>query len=139
VAKRDRVIVMKKTLLSALTVFLFLIVVSGAAIAGVHGSKIAQETARGDYAIAVAAGEVGHPTAIYLRVKSRPHQKVSGAWTVVCSKGYGAGSKSGDFSGTTTLVRKLRMPYKHPSSCTASASAQLQDGGFIKVQLYAVN
>jgi len=114
-------------------------VTSAVAVAGVHGSKIDQETANGDYAVAVAAGNADNPTAIYLRVKSHPHQSASGSWTVVCSKGYGAGSKSGDFSGKTTLVRKLRMPYRHPSSCTASASAQLEDGGFIKVQLYAAH
>lgn len=108
-------------------------------MAGGPGKKFAQETANGDYAIAVAAGNTDHPRGIYLRVKSRPKQKVSGSWVVVCSKGYGAGSKSANFSGTTTLVRKLRMPYKYPSSCTASASAQLQDSGFIKVQLYATH
>lgn len=125
--------------------------IAGAALAGavlllaavafgaVPGKKFAQETANGEYAVAVAAGNTDDPSAIYLQVKSRPTQKVSGAWTVVCSKGYGAGSKSGNFKGTTTMVRKLKMSYANPSSCTASASAQLSNGGFLKVQLYATH
>jgi hypothetical protein len=115
------------------------LLLTGSAFAGVAGKKFAQETANGEYAIAVAAGNVDHPKAIYLRVKSRPHQKVQGSWTVICSRGYGAGSKSGDFEGQTTLDRKLKMSYRNPSSCTASAAAQLSDGGFIKVQLYATH
>jgi hypothetical protein len=110
---------------------------AGGAFAGVPGKKFAQETANGDYAVAAAAGNVDRPKAIYLRVKSRPHQKVTGSWLVICSRGYGAGSKDGDFQGQTPLVRRLKMPYKRPSSCTVSASAQLSDGGFLKVQLYA--
>lgn len=112
---------------------------AGMAIADVPGSKFAQETASGEYAIANAAGNVSHPAAIYVQVKSRPHQKVSGAWSVVCAKGFGAGSKSGQLPGSTPLVRELKMSYHHPSSCTASANAQLSDGGFVKVQLYATH
>jgi hypothetical protein len=111
--------------------------VATAALGGVRGKKIAQETANGEYAIAAAAGDADQPRALFLRVKSRPKQTVSGSWLIVCSRGSGAGSKSGDFEGKTTLVRKLRMPYKKPSSCTVSASAQLDEGGFLKVQLYA--
>lgn len=109
------------------------------ALAGVPGEKFAQETASGEYAIANAAGNVDHPKAIYVRVKSRPHQRASGAWSVVCAKGFGAGSKSGQISGTTPFVRKLRLNYRNPTSCTASANAQLAEGGFVKVQLYATH
>ena len=107
------------------------------AAGGVPGKKFGQETASGEYAIAVASGSVNRPRAIYVRVKSRPNQKATGAWNIVCSKGFGAGSRRGQLRGRTPFVRKLTMSYRHPSSCTASASAQLSSGGFVKVQLYA--
>lgn len=107
------------------------------AIAGQPGRQFAKETARGEYAIANAAGNVNRPTAIYVRVVSRPRQKASGAWAVTCAKGFGAGSKNGRLRGKTPFVRRLRMPYARPSSCVASANAQLSNGGFVKVQLLA--
>lgn len=100
-------------------------------------TTIASETAHGDYAVAVAAGNADHPQGIKVRIKSRPHQKVSGSWDVVCSRGFGAGTKTGSFSGYTNLTRTLRMPYAHPDSCTASVSAQLTGGGFLKVMILA--
>jgi hypothetical protein len=112
---------------------------AAAAIGGAPGQKFAQETASGDYAIAVVGGNVDRPRAIYVKVKARPAQRVDVAWLAVCSKGYGAGSKDGDLTGRTPLVRRIRLPYDRPDSCTASASAQLADGGFVKVQLYATH
>jgi len=53
--------------------------------------------AQGDFAICSASGNVRHPHSIFVHVIARPGQNVSGAWTVVCSKGSGAGSKSGKF------------------------------------------
>lgn len=126
----------KRLLLGGLLVGALLLA-AGMALAGVAGQKFAQATANGEYAIANAAGNVNHPTAIYVRVKSRPAQVASGAWTVACAKGFGAGSKSGQLHGVTPFVRQLRMSYARPSSCTASANAQLAEGGFVKVQLYA--
>lgn len=128
----------RKVLLVSVMSCLFL-AGTGLSLAGVKGEKFAQETASGEYAIATAAGNIDQPTKIYVRVKSRPHQQFSGAWTVVCAKGFGAGSKSGQLEGRTPLVRTLRMSYRHPSSCTTSANAQLSDGGFVKVQLYATH
>jgi hypothetical protein len=59
--------------------------VTGVALAGLPGKKFAEETASGDYAVAVSSGSVDDPKAIFVQVKSRPAQSVSGAWTVVCS------------------------------------------------------
>lgn len=100
-------------------------------------TTIASETAQGDYAVAVAAGNADHPSQIKVRIKSRPHQKVSGSWDVVCSRGFGAGTKTGSLSGYTNLTKTLRLPYAHPDSCTASVSAQLSGGGFLKVKILA--
>lgn len=129
---------MRKTI-AVLCIAVSGLVVTGVALASLPGKKFAQETASGDYAIAVASGNVDDPAAIYVRVKSRPSQSLSGAWTVVCSKGTGAGSKSGEIHGTAPLTRTLRLPMGNPDSCTASANAQLSDGGFVKVQLSATH
>lgn len=126
-----------RTLAGLLILVFALCAAAALAVAGVPGSKFAQETASGEYAIATAAGNVNHPDNIWVQVKSRPHQRASGAWLVTCTRGYGAGSKQGQLHGRTPFVRKLKMPYANPSSCTASANAQLSDSGFVKVQLYA--
>jgi hypothetical protein len=77
-------------------------------------------------------------------VISKPRQVVSGSWTVVCSRGYGAGSKSGNFSqqtfpvnGVNLVTYGIKLPMAHPDSCTVSASAQLDRSGRINVQLFA--
>ncbi len=119
------------------SVSLGLALTCGIALAGVKGSVFAQESASGEYAIATAAGNVGHPRAIYVKVISHPRQRVRGAWLVTCAKGFGAGSKQGQVGGMTTLTQKLKMPYARPSSCTVSANAQLSRGGRVKVKLYA--
>lgn len=119
-----------------LVVGLLALVGAGAAVAGKYGKRIGASRSSGDYAVTVASGNANHPHAIYVVVGSAPHQHVTGSWANVCSRGFGAGSKSGDFSGRTPLVRKLRFPMRRPSSCTASASAQLADSGRIKVALY---
>ena len=100
--------------------------------------RVASCRARGDFAICVAGGNVNRPLALYVYVSATPGQHVSGAWTVVCSKGLGAGSKSGSFSGRTTLRRYIRMPYRRPDSCTVSADAQLSHSGRLHVWIDAV-
>ena len=107
------------------------------ALAGAPGKKVAQSTARGDYAVASLGKNVSRPIALYARVVARPKQRVDGAYTVVCSKGFGAGSKSDSFRGRTPYVRRMRMPYARPRSCSVGMSAQLRRSGFLKLQLYA--
>jgi invasion protein IalB len=94
--------------------------------------------AQGDYAICVASGSVNKPLQLWVHVWAKPKQKVNGAWSVICSKGTGVGSESGNINGTTTLSKKLRMNYAHPNSCTASADAQLSGGGKLHIWLTAV-
>jgi hypothetical protein len=93
----------------------------------------------GDFAICVTSGSVRHPRSIHVHVSATPAQNVSGAWSVVCSKGLGAGSKSGNFHGFTTLTRIVRLPMRNPDRCTVSADAQLGRGGGIHVWLTARN
>jgi hypothetical protein len=96
---------------------------------------IGRKSASGDFAIALASGRANRPTALYLRVLGRPNQGVSANWTMVCSKGLGAGSKSGRFSVTTPVTRRLRMPMTRPSSCIVSGGAQLRRSGRVTVLL----
>jgi hypothetical protein len=94
--------------------------------------------AQGDFAICDASGSVNKPLQLWVHVWAKPKQKVSGAWDVVCSKGTGAGSESGNINWMTTLNKKLRMNYAHPDSCIASADAQLSGGGKLHIWLTAV-
>jgi invasion protein IalB len=110
-----------------------------ASTATAQGKTVASCWARGDYATCGAAATVNHPLRLYVHVAASPAQRVSGAWDVTCSKGYGAGTESGSFSGRTTLTRKLRMSYRRPDFCIVSADAQLSNGGHsIHVWLTAV-
>lgn len=92
--------------------------------------------AAGEFATCVASGTANRPVSIHLHVRAEPNQHVSGAWDSTCSKGLGAGSKSGTFSGMTRLRHVIRMSYTHPDSCIVSADAQLsQSGNHIKVSI----
>ncbi len=86
-------------------------------------------TASGQYAICVASGNAWHPRRIRVHVHAAPDQHVSVAWDMVCSKGSGAGSRSGSFTAYTPVNRIIRHPYFHPRSCTIASDAQLMDGG----------
>jgi hypothetical protein len=96
---------------------------------------IGRKSASGDFAIAFASGRAAKPTAVYMRVLARPNQTVNANWTLVCSKGLGAGSKSGRFSARTPATRRLRMPMSRPNSCIVSGGAQLRLSGRVTVVL----
>jgi hypothetical protein len=119
------------------TTLLVFAMIAPSAMARDLGKKIGEESARGDFAVAIADGNANRPHALFVKVSSDPNQTVDGAYSVVCSKGGGAGSEDGDFSGSTTLVRKLDKPYRRPDDCSLAASAQLSDSGRITVKLYA--
>jgi hypothetical protein len=86
-------------------------------------------TARGDFATCDAAGNARRPHRIRVHVHAAPNQHVFVSWLTVCARGTGAGSRSGSFTAFTPVNRIIRHPYTHPSSCTVSSGAQLQDGG----------
>lgn len=98
--------------------------------------RIGSKTSSGDFAIAIASGTANRPRGIYVAVFAKPSQTVSVNWTVVCSKGTGAGSKSGDYKTTRSTKRKLRLPMSNPDSCSVSAGGNLASGGRITVRLY---
>ena len=98
---------------------------------------IGKESARGNFATAVAGGDVNKPKALRVIVQARPNQRASGSYSVTCSRGGGAGSASGNLSGNAPFKDKMRMPYSNPDYCSAAASVQLDNGGRLKVKLQA--
>jgi hypothetical protein len=111
------------------------LLIVGAATGAGQLRVIGKASASGDYAIAIASGRAKRPAAIYARVTSRPLQTISGHWTVVCSKGFGAGSKSGSFKGRSPIQRRLRLPMARPDDCTVSTSGSLNRSGRVVVTL----
>jgi hypothetical protein len=91
----------------------------------------------GDFATAIASATVNRPTGLSLRIIAKPRQRVDGTWTLVCSKGMGAGSKSGTVAGRSTLTRPMRFPMSRPDSYTAAGSGSLSGSGRLTVQILA--
>lgn len=96
-----------------------------------------RQRARGDFAVTTASGSVDEPRRLWVKVNARPNQGVSVSWVVTCTRGFGAGSRDGDFDATTPVRRAVRMNYRMPDSCTFAASAQLDDSGRLTVTLLA--
>ena len=107
----------------------------------------------GDYATTVATGRAVRPSVISVVVYTRPAQSVHVAWTMVCTRGFGASTKSGHFTRRTFrfggeptptavhdpfALQTLRMPVRRPSGCTVSADAQLSRSGWLLVQILAI-
>jgi hypothetical protein len=115
---------------------------------------IGSASAAGDYATTVASGTATRPRTIEIVIYTNHRQTgIQVAWTMVCSRGLGSGSKSGTFTtgtygkappsptggrGWWTIHGPLRMPMAHPDSCIVSADAQLSGSGSLKVQILAV-
>ena len=112
------------------------LLVAGGAANAASASKahrVASCTADGDYAVCDAAGNATEPRDIYVHVTSSPDQRALVTWDMVCSKGDGAGSASGQFTATSPVRRLIRHPYARPDSCVVSGGAQLNAGGHLKV------
>jgi hypothetical protein len=108
---------------------------------------IALGSASGDYAVASAAGTANRPSQIDLRLQTTTPQKgIYATWLAVCSRGYGAGSRSGHVTTGTYKIPgeagyiatfRVRMPMRRPDSCIVSADAQLNGSGRLTVRLVA--
>ena len=90
---------------------------------------IGSGSASGDYAVTIASGNASAPHALYVNVTSSPPQSVLVSWSLVCSRGLSAGSKSGQFRARTPLTRSMKFPMTNVSSCIVSADAQLSGSG----------
>jgi prevent-host-death family protein len=106
---------------------------SASAATASRAYRAASCTATGDYAICDAAGNATAPRRIFVHVTSAPDQSALISWDVVCSKGDGAGSKSGQFTASTPVRQLIPHPYVFPDSCVVSAGAQLSNGGNLEV------
>jgi len=97
--------------------------------------------ANGDFAVCVASGGVSHHRRIYVHASAHPGQFVTVDWSMTCTKGMGAGSKSGSFTawaGPVQYLRhRLRKPYYRPDFCSVAAEVQLSSSGSIHVWLTA--
>jgi hypothetical protein len=91
----------------------------------------------GPQALGSASGSVHNPKRIWMKVKSRPSQRIDASWSMVCSHGSLPGTRDGDFSGRTPIKRRLGMPFRRPDSCSVASRAQLTDTGRIFVVLLA--
>jgi hypothetical protein len=89
--------------------------------------------ASGDFATCVTSGTAKLPVSIRVHVSASRKQQVLVSWDMVCSKGLGAGAKSGQFTAVTPVNRLMHHPYAHPDSCIVSADAQLSSGGSLHV------
>ncbi len=89
----------------------------------------------GTRAMAAASGVARRPAMILVRVRARPSQRVSGAWMMVCSRGGETGTKSGILVARTPFTRRLQLALRNPTTCTATANAQLGRRGRVTVIL----
>jgi hypothetical protein len=96
---------------------------------------IDKSSSSGDYAIASASGTVKHPKTIKVKVTAKPNQKVTVSWTMVCSRGLNAGSKSGQYKARTPTTRALKKPMSNADDCIVSANAQLDSGGHVTIAI----
>ena len=89
---------------------------------------------RGDFALCEPKGAtLNKPVSIKAGIWAAPRQGITGNWTMVCTKGTSAGSKSGTFKGRTTVHVFLKFPFAHPDSCTEAVLAELNGSGRIHV------
>jgi hypothetical protein len=112
-------------------------VLTATAVAGQYGKRIGVESARGDYAIATASGTAHKPRTIHVQVRTRPGQEFDANWSVTCSRGFGAGSKDGSFTGFGTRAKRIRLPMRRADTCYVAATGQLEDSGRIVISLHS--
>ena len=106
------------------------------ASAGGLGKTLAVGRADGNLAATSAGGSIGHPASLHVVVLAQPNQKVSGSYSVNCSRGTRTGSGQGTFHDKMTPVTILvPRPIQDPAKCRIDASARLLDEGAITLKL----
>lgn len=100
---------------------------------------LADRTAYGDFATATASANDSRPGLIAVRISSGPDQRVDIYWTVTCSHGYSARSRSGHFVAYDREDTVLNLPFDStvdgPDECVIAAAGSLTDGGWVEVQI----
>jgi hypothetical protein len=114
---------------------------------------VAAGNAAGDYATTVVSATVEHPISLAVVLYTSRPQQVDVTWSMVCSRGFSAGSRSGQFTLLTTKVpatpthhagpwslREIKpIPMANSDSCTVSADAQLSGGGSLRLELLGIH
>ena len=108
--------------------------------------------AAGDYATTLATGSVTRPKSEISVVlyTSRP-QPVDVSWTILCTRGLSAGTKTGQATlqtfksgpaggptghpGAWSIHEIKALPMANTDSCTVSAEAQLSGSGSLRLEL----
>jgi hypothetical protein len=119
-----------------------------------RGCMIGSASTSGDYATTIASGTATRPRHIFAVFNTSKPQWLDIDWTMVCSRGYGAGSKSGSVrryssvlpgvraptggKGPWSISPDFRMPMARPDDCTVSAGAQLTRSGRLVIQILAL-
>ena len=96
---------------------------------------MSKATAGGAGAVASASGSASHPDQIVVSIVATPSQRIVGGWSIACSNGFQAGSKSGQIAAATPLIRTFTFGTTRPDRCTAHATAQLSRDGQLTVQI----
>ena len=92
----------------------------------------------GRLAVAQARGTIVSPSRVLIRVSSAPKQVVWVTWQLGCYKDRRARIGRGRFKAQTPNTRPIKLPMQNPTSCIATASAQLtrlESRGRIKVAI----
>ena len=111
--------------LAAMTALLVPALAEARTIGSGHGS--------GKRAFAGATANITRPRLVALRVTSKPAQRASGKWSVVCE-----GIKrprSGSYSGSGRFTKVLGLPRGKRTSCFVVASARLAGTGRVTLEI----
>lgn len=123
--------------LAAVTIFAVLATAATATADPGLGQRIDSDSARGESAMASVAASADQPREIVARVTASPRQRVVLSYTVTCATDGHGPSIRGSVSGRAPLEETLPLPKSNPSRCSVGAQVQLDDGGRVKVELYA--
>lgn len=106
-------------------------------VGAVPGKKIRGSSSQGDYAVATVGGSYRSPKFLYVRAVGKPRQQTSLSYAITCSRGFNAGSRSGQTSGVDPVLR-VKVPFgKRAERCFYGASAQIQgEGQGVTVQIW---
>ena len=86
----------------------------------------------GKRAQGAATADITRPRLVAVRVTSRPAQRASGKWTVVCK---GLHGRKGTLAGRGRFTKVLGLPRGKRTSCFVVVSARLAGTGRISVAL----
>jgi hypothetical protein len=98
---------------------------------------VSWKSASGDLALTATTGDAKFPAAIDIRVLASPDQSASINWTVICTKDFGAGSKSGKLTAKTPVTKQLELPMPSPDDCILTGFAQLSRSGEVTIEFLA--